>query len=760
MKDLFISHSHKDKEFVHQLAQDLRKEGISVWVDEEELLIGDRIIQIIQDAIDATTFLGVVVSKNSIQSGWVQVELEQAIDAELTKKEKKVLPIILGNVPSFPGFLRSKLQADFSEWPNNSQQYKDSLSLLVKSIKAGNKKEKTSEKSSEIITDSLKQAEIQFRQKIVAKYREEAPFFVPLTTQIEEQNPIQHNNNVSNNISRAEWRRRRRAKAEFVELTPGKSSFIRSTILPTLREGLEKYPCILLLGDAGAGKTTELENLAYQFVDDTKTLPLFLRLKEFSSRTSLEKFIELCLSGPTQAGYWEEPYLASNLSDFLNSGKLLMLFDALNEMPYAGFHNKVIDLRNYIDKWSKKGNRFVVSCRIQDFENALIGNNLEDLKPIELLPLNDSQVQAFIGKEFPEKIDREQLNKEIIKSGLEEMRRNPYLLTIMMDNFIESGRVGNNRVDLMSRFTQTLFSWAEENTIESKWIQTETLDTFLSMLAYEMGEHVGFGATTNTRFIKSKIKKHISYSPIFSKQFTNIEQMIILGAKANILKKSTDFSTISFHHQLLQEYFASKHIANSKSLEAIQRLLDVHLSDDRWRETILLLANSFEQPELFFEAFRMSIFNLISHEKELVNMLAWADTQAKIRRSKRYRLVALRCCCCSLYMNLDSFKAPYAVASAYKVAWNLDINIKKDIDADMMNILYLPKELGHSDVTTLGLEHAKKSRPNISLTKKQVKLAEQYFRANLLFIECLRFSGVQDQTKIEDSLLLPLKIQK
>ena len=134
IKDLFLSHSHADKSFVHQLANDCEQRGVTVWVDEAELLIGDSLIQKIQQAIDRTRFFALVVSDRSIDSEWVQKELEQALETEISSKSVKVLPIFLGGVDRLPGFLRSKLYADFSGWPHNRHQYETSLNLLVHSI--------------------------------------------------------------------------------------------------------------------------------------------------------------------------------------------------------------------------------------------------------------------------------------------------------------------------------------------------------------------------------------------------------------------------------------------------------------------------------------------------------------------------------------------------------------------------------------------------------------------------------------------------
>jgi len=133
-KDLFLSHSHADKLFVRHLADDCQQRGVTVWVDEAELLVGDSLIQKIQSAIDRSHFFTVVVSANSVNSAWVQKELEQALESEISSKSVRVLPIVLGKPISTPGFLRAKLYADFSGWPDDKAQYESSLTLLVRSV--------------------------------------------------------------------------------------------------------------------------------------------------------------------------------------------------------------------------------------------------------------------------------------------------------------------------------------------------------------------------------------------------------------------------------------------------------------------------------------------------------------------------------------------------------------------------------------------------------------------------------------------------
>ena len=51
MSSVFISYSHKDKSFVKMLANDLRYNGHTVWIDDAEVLVGDSLVEKICDGI-------------------------------------------------------------------------------------------------------------------------------------------------------------------------------------------------------------------------------------------------------------------------------------------------------------------------------------------------------------------------------------------------------------------------------------------------------------------------------------------------------------------------------------------------------------------------------------------------------------------------------------------------------------------------------------------------------------------------------------
>ncbi len=65
---IFLSHSHLDKRFAQQLADDLALHGVRAWIDQAEMMIGDSLLQKISSAISEMEYVGVIISRHSAES--------------------------------------------------------------------------------------------------------------------------------------------------------------------------------------------------------------------------------------------------------------------------------------------------------------------------------------------------------------------------------------------------------------------------------------------------------------------------------------------------------------------------------------------------------------------------------------------------------------------------------------------------------------------------------------------------------------------
>lgn len=94
---VFISHASEDKErFVLRFAKDLRENGVDAWIDCCEMAAGDSLIdKIFEEGLGQTDTVIIVLSKASMQSLWVQKELNVASARIITGKIKKLIPVLI-----------------------------------------------------------------------------------------------------------------------------------------------------------------------------------------------------------------------------------------------------------------------------------------------------------------------------------------------------------------------------------------------------------------------------------------------------------------------------------------------------------------------------------------------------------------------------------------------------------------------------------------------------------------------------------------
>ena len=102
---VFISYAHEDAELAHALAGALRSRGCRVWIDVDEMRIGDDLASRIGEAIDSVDFLLAVISDTSVKSPWCKRELSIAVSEAMKSGRVKVLPMRLGPV-ALPALLR------------------------------------------------------------------------------------------------------------------------------------------------------------------------------------------------------------------------------------------------------------------------------------------------------------------------------------------------------------------------------------------------------------------------------------------------------------------------------------------------------------------------------------------------------------------------------------------------------------------------------------------------------------------------------
>ncbi len=89
MGHIFISYSHKDLSYVHNLAEALAKEGFKIWIDDR-IHYGSEWPRVVTTNLDMSDGVIVVLSNNSYESDMVQNEVTRA-----REKKKPIFTLLL-----------------------------------------------------------------------------------------------------------------------------------------------------------------------------------------------------------------------------------------------------------------------------------------------------------------------------------------------------------------------------------------------------------------------------------------------------------------------------------------------------------------------------------------------------------------------------------------------------------------------------------------------------------------------------------------
>jgi hypothetical protein len=110
----FLSYSHDDRDIATQIAEGLQASGVEVWFDKWEILPGDSLIKkIFKEGLAGADAFIILLSQHSVQSRWVQEELDVALIKRI-EGVTRVIPVIIGNV-QVPLPLRAVQWIDMSE---------------------------------------------------------------------------------------------------------------------------------------------------------------------------------------------------------------------------------------------------------------------------------------------------------------------------------------------------------------------------------------------------------------------------------------------------------------------------------------------------------------------------------------------------------------------------------------------------------------------------------------------------------------------
>lgn len=136
----FISYASADEAFAEQLHADLIQAGVTCWFAPEDLKIGDKIRSTLDRSIQTHDKLLLILSQNSIESDWVEKEVETAFELERRQGNLLLFPIRLDDAVMdtdqawTADIRRTRLIGDFRRWAEPAA-YQKALKRLLRDLK-------------------------------------------------------------------------------------------------------------------------------------------------------------------------------------------------------------------------------------------------------------------------------------------------------------------------------------------------------------------------------------------------------------------------------------------------------------------------------------------------------------------------------------------------------------------------------------------------------------------------------------------------
>ena len=357
---------------------------------------------------------------------------------------------------------------------------------------------------------------------------------------------------------------------------------------------------LMLLGGPGIGKSTFLRKVGLEALKGKdgnfahECIPIFLELKNFREdqidiKALIIKEFETC-------GY---PYPEHLTKVVLESGKLIIFFDGLDEVPRANVDNVIRKIEDFVDRYSQ--NRFIASCRIAAYKGGF-----KRFTEVEMADFDDTQMHTYIKNWFDSTPyqHRKQLDDQMGTAeqcwetlnapehqATKELARTPLLLTLLCMVYDNSQNFQRNRASLYEdAFNIFLKEWAAEKRVNRGASINQYLDIadekrMLSKIAAGNLEanRLFFTEDELIAQIQDFGEGNANTPETFNAPKVMETILIDQGLFVEQVKGSYSFSHLTF-----QEYLTANYIVGDT--RSIQGLVNWHLHDWQWREVFLLTA--------------------------------------------------------------------------------------------------------------------------------------------------------------------------
>ncbi len=320
-----------------------------------------------------------------------------------------------------------------------------------------------------------------------------------------------------------------------------------------------------IIGEPGAGKTTQLLKIADWVLDETEDLPIWISLGVVGEKPLQEYLLKDWLRDAAGKLDAAPPEWVEQLEQHLKDGRVWLLLDGADEMQAADPLGK---LAEFVRVPLLKNVRVVLTCRLNLWDAA--GNALSEFDTYKMLDFsygdgkNPDQVKQFIDKWFGNPSLQEaypciggteggqQLRKALDETGKERIKdlaRHPLRLALLCFTWQSGrGKLPDTKAELYEMFVKALYV-LKKGVFPTTSAQQRDLNTALGRLALKA--------------IDKGFKSILPYSLVYEELEKPHPELFELADKLGWLNRVGDEpenplkSVYAFFHPTFQEYFTA-----------------------------------------------------------------------------------------------------------------------------------------------------------------------------------------------------------
>jgi GTPase SAR1 family protein len=353
--------------------------------------------------------------------------------------------------------------------------------------------------------------------------------------------------------------------------------------------GFEEFPVtslldrkeqkILLVGEAGSGKSTCIRRLSYLLAQkglvepENYTIPVLLRATELASRPD-DTLVEFCRTETERIlGTGKPAFSRGDLSE----GRVVIFIDALDELADDDSRRRVIQIvEAHIALYPKS--KVILTSREHTFIES--APELDNYTSYYVSPIDLPQASQLIDKLRKQRNLPSESSKEIVRrlQQIHGLDLNPLLVTVFIATTdYERKDIPANITELFKKYTEMMLGRWDDSKGLAQQYQAPLKDFLLTRIAYEMHRR----QVTNLELKEFQI---ITERELASRGHKGDTKQILDEVTRSGLFRILD-NRLEFRHLLLQEFFAGRGIPSRDSLEGL-------ISDPWWQRAIVFYFGS------------------------------------------------------------------------------------------------------------------------------------------------------------------------